>query len=192
MDSLSGSSNSPANSFGDLEFQEWVEERTPRSPSPTAPTLEDLEEEAPANLQLLSGSDTSQFLQAAAPNRPFLLETTQWFFTFPRCEAPKQQLAAALEGWFAAKERSIKWALICQEHHQDGTPHLHAAVVIDKRFKVRNPRAFDALLPGYHPCVQHMRNVHRAANYVRKQDAQVLSIGTPPSGKAHTKTQVGL
>lgn len=178
----------PSQETTDLEWMEALDAIPPPSEalSGTPATPTEGVEPTPANDGV--GSFATSMTQNARGQ--FVLETNRLFLTWPRCDAPRRETAAGLQLLAARRSVSIRWALICQERHVDGTPHLHAAAVFSERFKLTGADCLDFVLPGFHPNIQHMRDVHRAARYVRKQDDQVLSIGTPPFGKEATKKQV--
>ena len=62
---------------------------------------------------------------------------------------------------------------IGREAHQDGTPHLHAVVVLAKKFDTRDPRCLDIMheLKPYHGDYQAMKGgLMKAVKYATKND----------------------
>lgn len=64
------------------------------------------------------------------------------------------------------------YARICQEDHEDGSPHLHCLVQTDKKFCITNERHFDVSDPNrsgiYHPNCQIPRRDADVADYIAK------------------------
>lgn len=63
-----------------------------------------------------------------------------WMLTYPQNEAPKEVLMNKLIELGAIE------AVVCEEKHEDGSPHLHAFAKFDPGFKVNDaPRIFNLL-----------------------------------------------
>ena len=110
----------------------------------------------------------------------FRLASKTFFLTFPQCNFPLDQFVQRIQDFFIEKNRIIEKGVASQEQHQDGHPHLHAFIVIDKQISTCNPAYFDNLVvPAKHPnIVSHLRGSHlQTINYVIK-DGTYLSF--PP------------
>lgn len=75
-----------------------------------------------------------------------------------------------------------KYVLVCEEKHEDGSPHLHALVQLKQRKDITNPRFFD--LDGYHPKIEVAKDIEGSITYIKK-DGNVIEEGIPsiPSKK---------
>jgi len=76
------------------------------------------------------------------------------FLTFPRCDFPLEAFVENVKNFFSGKDRQIVRGIASRENHQDGTPHLHLFVYLDKRFDSCRVDIFDQLVtPSKHPNV---------------------------------------
>lgn len=91
-----------------------------------------------------------------------------WFLTFPQCPVAKE---AAL-GLFKARfgDSLVDW-VVCEEKHQDGSPHLHAFVQFAGKKRVRSD-TFD--IGKYHGNYQIAKSWRAVAKYCTK-DGNYLS-----------------
>jgi hypothetical protein len=62
---------------------------------------------------------------------------------------------------------------ICEELHEDGSRHYHAAIKFMKKINIRNPRKFD--ICGVHPNFTTVRNWSACLAYCKKYDKNCLS-----------------
>lgn len=83
------------------------------------------------------------------------------FLTYPQCPISPKELYENLNTQFP-----IKYAIICQEEHEDGNKHLHAAIKWQAKLHKRAETIFDVL--GYHPNIQIPKNWPATVNYVKK------------------------
>lgn len=74
----------------------------------------------------------------------------------------------------------VRWCVIAQEHHEDGALHLHAAIMLEKRFQPRVWDRFDNIA-GQHGDYQHMKSVKGAIAYLEKEDPCPLVYGKIPT-----------
>jgi len=72
----------------------------------------------------------------------FRIKAKNLFLTYPQCLEEPQHLIDFLLEKLASKEPV--YILVCQEEHEDGTPHLHAFVSLNKTLDTRNARFFDS------------------------------------------------
>lgn len=91
----------------------------------------------------------------------FRMQSKRFMLTYPQCNLTIQQVYDSVHNKYP-----IKWARICIEEHQDGTPHLHAAVELTKKPNIRQANAFD--IEGFHPNVEPSRNWPATQNYCKK------------------------
>ena len=108
---------------------------------------------------------------SASPKPKFRLASKTFLLTYPQCDFPLDQFVEKVKNFFNEKNRKIQKGVASQEQHQDGHPHLHLFVVIDKQISTCNPAYFDNLVvPPKHPnIVSHLRGTHvQTINYVIK------------------------
>lgn len=88
-------------------------------------------------------------------------EVKGWFLTYPQCSESKE---CALEFF---KTLNIEEAVVCEEKHEDGSPHLHAYVKLEHGVDVKKaPTYFD--LNGFHGNYQAARSWRACQEYVKK------------------------
>jgi len=108
----------------------------------------------------------------------FQFHSKNIFLTFPRCEFLLDQFREKIELFFRG---NLEKGVICQEKHQDGSYHLHAAICLERQFRSRDPRVFDSLVdPPKHPNImgRFSGGVLKAFQYVMK-DGNFLALNEP-------------
>lgn len=73
---------------------------------------------------------------------PFRLKAKNLFLTYPQCLEEPQGLIDFLLEKLESKEPL--YIVVSQEEHEDGTPHLHAFISLNKTLDTRNARFFDS------------------------------------------------
>nr|WQA30168.1 MAG: rep protein [Cressdnaviricota sp.] len=103
-----------------------------------------------------------------------------WFATWPKCTIPKEVALTCLE-----KKADISEYVIAEEHHKDGTPHLHAYL------KLKNKRGFkpdmfdlEDLGKTWHGNYAKCRSVSDAIEYLQKEHNYISNINVE-NMKAH-------
>lgn len=91
----------------------------------------------------------------------FRLQARHVFLTYPQCSIDPDTLYETMN-----IKHSVKSAIIAQEKHQDGNPHLHALFTFQKKLHTRNPKEFD--IGDCHPNIQTPRNIPAITNYIKK------------------------
>lgn len=105
----------------------------------------------------------------------FRFNSSTAFLTYPRTSSSKKSMMEALlNRW----KDQVTWAIIAEEQHLDGTPHLHLVFQLDKKQNSRDPRIFDLL--GEHPNITSPRSMKKVIAYVRKSDRTPLVHGAVP------------
>lgn len=94
------------------------------------------------------------------------------FLTYPQCDKTKDELQQFLK---QLDPRPAEWA-IAQEHHQDGSLHLHAVVGYPSKINIRDQRHWD--FEGHHPNIGPVRNLRATCDYIRKEDPEPLYGGS--------------
>lgn len=82
-------------------------------------------------------------MESAVPVRPYRLNGSGFFLTYPRCDLVKESVLDHLKAL-----GEVKSAVVAEEKHQDGTPHVHVFVKYFKKLDVRSPKFFD--IGGFH------------------------------------------
>nr|AFP53914.1 replication associated protein [French bean severe leaf curl virus] len=103
-------------------------------------------------------------------NNSFRLQGKSIFLTYPKC--PLTPLFVIDYLYQLLKNFNPIYARVCTENHQDGEPHLHCLVQLDKRFNTTSQRYFDISDPNrtgvYHPNCQVPRRDADVADYIAK------------------------
>ncbi|QDA77211.1 RepA protein [Chickpea redleaf virus 2] len=102
----------------------------------------------------------------------FRLQTKYVFLTYPRSSSNAENLRDFL--WDKLSRFLIYFIAIATELHQDGTPHLHCLIQLDKRCHIRDPSFFD--FQGNHPNIQPAKDSQQVLDYISK-DGNVITRG---------------
>jgi hypothetical protein len=102
----------------------------------------------------------------------FRLQTKYIFLTYPHCDVPKEHLLEFL--WNKLTSFVILFIAVSTEHHEDGSPHLHCLVQLDKKPNIRFPDYFD--IANHHPNIQPARNSKQVLDYISK-DGNIITRG---------------
>lgn len=105
-----------------------------------------------------------------------------WFLTFPQCDMSVDDFLPSL----LVALPPVKWAVVCQERHEDNNLHLHAAVMLEKRRQRRNWDDFDAIC-GKHGDYKKMTSVKGLLEYLQKDPVDICFYGPVPQFGAPTK-----
>lgn len=90
----------------------------------------------------------------------FRLNATYLFLTYPQQNAT----AEALLDFLKTKIKTITFARIAEEVHEDGSPHLHAFLQLSKRCDIKAPRYLD--FNGKHGDYQLARDPDKSLEYL--------------------------
>ena len=100
---------------------------------------------------------------------------SKYFITFPKSNVSRECFLKFLQ------ERPLRYHLVAEEKHADGTPHLHAVVWLDKPIsKAKFLKIFKVGFPeDYHRIqLQAVRSMNHAVDYCKKEDLNPLeSLG---------------
>lgn len=104
----------------------------------------------------------------------FRLQSKHILLTYPRCDVDKNDLLVDLVALLTTYTPHIR---VARELHEDGSPHLHAFIRLDRKPNIRTERFFD--LRGHHPNIDgRIRNPQATFDYVSK-DGDYCDHGTP-------------
>lgn len=123
-----------------------------------------------------SSSRTSTSSSSEATTTRFRMQAKNFFITFPQCGTTKQQ---ALDNIRAAGF-GLKGAIVAQEQHADGAPHLHIGLFLADKLSTRNPHVFDFIAQS-HGNYQTMTHTKACCRYITKDDAEPLIFGDVPN-----------
>lgn len=103
----------------------------------------------------------------------FNIRGKSFFLTYPKLDMSKEAALEALK--LKLVGRPIQGAVVCRELHQDGTPHIHAYVLLEKEFNCKSATFWD--INGHHGNYQTARNINSVAQYIKK-DGDYIELGT--------------
>jgi len=99
----------------------------------------------------------------------FLIHARTFFLTYPHCD-----LGSDILRDFLVTERGVSRYIVCNELHEDGSPHLHALIIYDKAKRITNDGYFN--IRGYHPNIQRGRNTKAIFEYCRKDGNYITNM----------------
>jgi len=103
----------------------------------------------------------------------FRIDSRSWFLTYPKLDLSKEEALRLLQLKLASKP--ITGAVVCRELHEDGSPHIHAYILLEKRFCCQNARFWD--LNGHHGDYQMAKSIEAVSKYIKK-DGDFVEFGT--------------
>ncbi|AMH87764.1 replication-associated protein [Pacific flying fox faeces associated circular DNA virus-2] len=95
--------------------------------------------------------------------RNFRINATRFLLTYPQSTFDVQ----LVWDFFNSLAIKPKRAIICREHHQDGSEHVHVAIEFERAVNTTRVSIFD--FGGRHPNIQSARNWAACVNYCRKE-----------------------
>ena len=103
----------------------------------------------------------------------FRITSKSWFLTYPKCPVGKTLAMELLKS-----KRPVKGMVVASEKHEDGSPHLHAFILLKSRYDCTNCHFWDINVGDevYHPNVQSCRNIDDVVKYIKK-DGDILEFG---------------
>ena len=111
------------------------------------------------------------------------LQAKNWLLTFPQCDTKKQEAERSIkEKW---NKEELNYAIIAEEKHEDGSPHLHILLSFKEKFITRDRHVFD-FIAGKHGSYETVRSIRDAIRYVKKEN-NFLIIGNTPSESGSQK-----
>ncbi|XP_052197148.1 uncharacterized protein LOC127804330 [Diospyros lotus] len=104
------------------------------------------------------------------PLSKFHINARNIFLTYPQCSLSKEDyLQQIINLQYPIKPMYI-W--VCQEVHQDGSPHLHCLVQFDGKFQTRSQKFFDLVSltrsAHFHPNMQPTKSCSVIQSYIAK------------------------
>jgi hypothetical protein len=113
--------------------------------------------------------------QKISKNNSFDLHSSQFFLTYSKCDLNKEQVLEYLTKIINKKTNTktyyISNYIIVNEQHEDGTPHKHVYLKLDKKIRIRKVSFFDIKTETttlYHPNIQSVRSTKAVIDYILK------------------------
>lgn len=106
------------------------------------------------------------------PRKSPRLQGKKYLLTFPKCTLSKEEVLEALKTAHGIEEYTI-----ARELHQDGTPHIHACIVLSNSPNTTNMRHFD--IDQFHPNIKALKtkaDFERASRYAQKDGDFISSV----------------
>jgi len=100
------------------------------------------------------------------------LDAKNLYLTYPQCHTKKEEV---LQNVIKKFGEELKWIVICEEEHLDGSPHLHLSMALNGRYYSRIPTDLDILVEssshpqGKHGNYQATRGIKKNLGYVTKK-----------------------
>ena len=110
-------------------------------------------------------------------------ETKGWFLTYPKCPLRKEDVLTILETNGLPK---IVEYVICEEQHEDGSPHLHAFIKLEKKRSFSSvSKKFDLLT--YHGHYEPAKSWKAVVDYVKKDGNYITNLNLDAAEKKQAK-----
>jgi hypothetical protein len=128
---------------------------------------------------------SSSTMQTSSPllerSSSFRLSAKDLFLTYPKCPVSPESSLSRLETVFRGMRSPIKvlHGVAVREFHEDGDPHLHIFLALEKRCNIVSPNLLDLSMdPGeiFHGNYQTCRDKKRVVDYVRKSDPSGVNL----------------
>nr|WCJ14473.1 replication protein [Fenugreek yellow vein virus] len=112
------------------------------------------------------------------PPKRFLINSKNYFLTYPRCSLSKEEALSQLLNLQTPTNK--KFIKICRELHDNGEPHIHVLIQFEGKYKCQNQRFFDLVSPTrsahFHPNIQGDKSCSDVKSYIDK-DGDTLEWG---------------
>lgn len=116
----------------------------------------------------------------------FRIDARAFFLTYPKCDLTRHDALEMLRAKLVGSV--ISNYCIAQEFHEDGEPHLHCLLVLEKKKTVASANYFD--LAHCHGNYQACKNRIKVFDYITKCDATPLTNMDAESLKVKSLTRV--
>lgn len=102
----------------------------------------------------------------------FRLQAKNLFLTWPKNTCTKEALLTRIQEDF---DQNLDWAIVAEEVHKDGSPHLHAVIALHKKTYFKGNAGIKRLdsLTGKHGNYQAARKLGNTVQYVTKDGVYV-------------------
>ncbi len=104
----------------------------------------------------------------------FKLKAKNLLLTWPRNDKTPQEIIDGILLFFESRVPSPEWIVCVQETHEDGSPHIHAVLRLDKQATIRGAATLD-IVAGKHGDYKAIgRGLKRAVRYLTKENEPVV------------------
>lgn len=129
---------------------------------------------------------------SAPKKKRFRLQGKKFLLTWPQCDVPASDVLTLIQEMF---EDKLEYAVVAEEQHQDGTPHLHAFIKSTEKQQFNGVNCFDHLT-GTHGNYQVAKSEVSSLRYVCK-DGKYVAHGVDPkvflqAAKEKSSTKIAL
>lgn len=132
----------------------------------------------------MANQTEKDFLCVPDPKKKkFRMEAKNYFLTFPQCAETRETAMSNIKDVLGSK---LKAAVVAQEHHADGSLHLHCLIFLHEKLRTSNPNYFDFVVLK-HGNYAPIKRVSAALKYVQKEDKEAMIFGDVPSGESGLK-----
>lgn len=116
-----------------------------------------------------------------------------WFLTYPQCPASAQDVIDDLRDKLQNRKCPLTIAeyIVCEEKHENGDPHLHAFIKLDRRVRF-DAHMFDIIFEGkdYHGNYQPAKSWDAVKKYVKKGNKYISSFNAENALKKKGKITI--
>lgn len=112
-----------------------------------------------------------------------------WFLTYPQCPCPKEDCLADLrDGLKEKRNLTIDEYVVAEEKHENGDPHLHAFIKLDKRIRF-SKNLFDIIYEGktYHGHYEIAKSWHAVEKYCKKEGDYISNLNIKAAQNKQSK-----
>ena len=112
-----------------------------------------------------------------------------WFLTYPQCPCPKEDCLADLKDGLKEKRNlDIDEWVVAEEKHENGDPHLHAFIKLNKRIRF-SKNLFDIIYEGktYHGHYEIAKSWHAVEQYCKKEGDYISNLNIKAAQNKQSK-----
>lgn len=128
----------------------------------------------PQQAELTVVNETSILDADLKEAKGYRVSSCSWFLTYPKCSYTKEHALDLLKIKLVNARKALKGIVVASELHKDGTPHIHAFILLEKRFDCRSSAFWDLAL--FHGNYQKARNIDDVVKYIKK-DGDIIQEG---------------
>lgn len=97
-----------------------------------------------------------------------------YFYTYSQCPLSKQKVLETIQNAWLLLNKKVQNYVVCEEKHEDGNPHLHAFISLDRPFRGQVDARF-CDVEGYHPSIETVRKTPEACIAYCQKDSNYLT-----------------
>ena len=113
----------------------------------------------------LQHSDSSN--RSKKQRKGWRLQAKRLFLTYPQCSDSKKEMMQRIKTRFGP---NLEYSVVAKEQHKDGTPHLHALIVLKQPYRSSKSHDLDVLTQhSQHGNYTAVRNLTQTLKYIAKE-----------------------